>query len=291
MNFQQVWNRFHELIRVEDVDSIDNRKIEACNAGYLMLLELMSQYSTLPEDLKVVGYGIDINLGANYVTLPSDYYNSSRLFVLNTDYSLYNQIKQNQIFLFDKLQDTLGGAFFDTTDNIGMPSQAAFLGTSKLYFNCYSSYYNELQFATITGDFTGETEVTVAATDIATVNSWNSTTKKMGITVTSGDFAVGDTVTGTTTGAFGVLTGVVLNDGIKLDYFKIPTTLTNTGLSAQTIELGNGYLNVLSLAFAVQWLFMEDAAEGEAKQQSLIELIKGKSSIEQRGTRYRTLSI
>lgn len=225
MTLQNVWDEWNSFVRLDNTD-ITTRKMIAVNSGMLHCMDMLFKHGQLPRDLLSVASGLDIVKGNQSISLPSNYYMYERIAVKSSVDTWLN-IPSSAIISLTELMNRLASSFYDSSTT-GTPTLLAVQDTTSLYFNVYSDNYDVIVVTGGSGNYTvGETITGSSSGATATVATWTVSTLTLTITESTitDTFVVGETVVGGTSGASRTIDtdGLKYEDGIKLTYFKRPS--------------------------------------------------------------------
>ena len=263
-----VYTTMGDLIRGTKTTNI-TRKLLAINEGYKYLQQAMIEKGSGIEELISTPTDITTTININYVSLPTDF--RSLIGLHYETGSEYIPFEYGASRSYEELVRYVSQDFFNTSDT-GTPSLYA-INRPYIYFDKHAAATSTTGIKIIYHKRHAE----LVAYDRLTVSA------------ASGDFTVGETITGGDTSETATVYAIGTNyiDVItttRTGTFSATETLTG-GTSSETatyasitekpqeLEVSEDYKLILATSAATTYLFMEDSPEAAAKNATLEGLI------------------
>lgn len=289
ITLNDIWKEFTDIIRSSDKNSDMALKMRAVNQANDFMLRMAIDMKLNPEEY-IKSSNLTNDASVNYVTIPTDFLTNQVLWYLSS--SSYYPFHPNNIITLEKLKRNIQSNFYDTTDT-GLASHAAFAGT-KIYFDKH--------FAA-----SGTTNIKL---DYYKLPTSMTADDKITYTAVLGTFAVGDVVTGETSGAVATVNEVAsgyitVTTESRYDNgdvaFVVGETITDATLAktgtvtaftekVETFEWSDKFKLILPAACATIFFELEGSMEVSEKEDSMIALLKRIHNISPRGYKQIRLS-
>ena len=284
MIYNDVYVEMNEILRAPEDVSI-NKKTRAFNRGQREFIERMYRSAEIPGSQLEVSYSLATTINTNYVSLPSDFL---ALEVINRKLSTnsYLRFSDSEIITYKQLVDWAGTNFYNSSYT-GTPTVCAIKDVDKVYFDKYFS---------------------ATGTDYIKIDYWKYPTDavaydQLPIENASGDFTVGETITGGTSGATATVYALDDDDayvqvtsssvsgafqsGEEITGSQSSTTADTTSTisqKVQTMDLNTKYQTALATAGAMMYLYGEGSEEAAEKDAVLDALIMGYAPLNNYGS-------
>jgi len=279
--YNDVYVLMSDILRSTESSDIE-KKTRAINEGTKQLIERMANNARAPGALLVQNEDLANDANSNTVDLPDNHVKLQRLYKKSGDQFLL--LTDSEFTTLENLQKDYDGSFLDTSNTSNEISAAA-MDDDKIYFDIHFS---------------------ASGTDNVRIWYWKymseiAATDTMSISSLSGDFTVGETITGGTSEA----TAIVVSNTSSLVTVKSAGQNTNNFISGETItggtssetatttsvlskktqelELNGKYKLALAESGATLFLHMDGSIESEEKDNILDNIVKQLGMINRQG--------
>jgi len=285
MIYNDVYIEMNKILRAPVAVDIDG-KTDSFNRGQRMVLQRMQKLNSIPGVLLSIGNSIATTISTNYISLPSDFA-ELKMISRKVSTGVYQRFYSREMIPFDSLVNNASNNFYNTALT-GTPTSLSFVDDDKVYFD---KYFAATGTDYIKLDYWKYAEDAVAYDQIS-------------ITGASGDFTVGETITGGTSGATATVyalddddayvqvtsssvSGTFQSGEIITGGTSSVTATTSSLLSpkVQVMDIGAKYQTILAVAGAMKYLFDDGSDEAQEKDMVLDGLIQEIASLNKSGFR------
>jgi hypothetical protein len=279
MTLKTVYDLMNYLVKGIASDEIDKKTL-AIHHGYRQLAERMGLVSKCPNELRAES-NLATTISTHVAPLPSDYLMYQSIWYLSG--SAYYKFDPEQITTLENLMNEIGTNFYDSS-NTGTPTRVAFDGDQVVFDRYWAasgttaiklSYwqypaevtaYDQLTIGTLSGNFTvGETITGGTSNAYATVISNTATTVTVSSSSVVGVFSNAETITGGTSTKTAIVSGAISE-------------------KVQVLEVSSKYEFALANAGAMMYHYMDGNIDAAEKDTVLDNIIKQLGATNRIGT-------